>query len=117
MTIIKKVLTTIYACDNMSFDDRYLNSAGDYTLRATFNIAGRKLAELDVRGRRVNVIACCVPEVVADRRNWWYKSGFMSRLLTLKFNHSLHLQLAIHKAIQNGEHDERSTGLRVPLAH
>src|SRR5207245_1798715 len=34
-----------------------------------------------------------------------------------KVNHSLHLQQAIHKAIKNGEHDERSTGLRVPLAH
>lgn len=82
-----------------------------------YKIAMPKMMHLDLRGRKVNVIACCVPEVVSDKRNWWYKSGFMSRLLTVKFEHSISLQLAIHKSIQNGDQDERPDVLRIPAAN
>src|SRR6266576_1896395 len=79
-----------------------------------YKIAMPKMMHLDLRGRKVNVIACCVPEVVSDKRNWWYKSGFMSRLLTVRFKHSISLQLAIHRSIQNGEPDVRPNVLKVP---
>jgi hypothetical protein len=82
----------------------------------TFKIAMPKMAHLDLRGRKVNVIACCVPEVVGDRRNWWYKSGFMSRLLSVRFEHSISLQMEIHRAIENGTHDHPKTLLQVPNA-
>lgn len=80
----------------------------------SYKIAMPKMQHLDLRGRKVNVIACCVPDVVSDRRNWWYKSGFMSRLLTVRFEHSVSLQLAIHKAIQEGERETMPGVLKVP---
>lgn len=81
-----------------------------------YKIAMPKMAHLDLRGRKVNIIACCVPELVADRRNWWYKSGFMSRLLTVRFAHSIELQLAIHKSIQEAQKDGENHALVVPAA-
>lgn len=68
-----------------------------------YTIAVPKLAHLNLRGRNVNVIACCVPGMEMDKRSWWYRSGFLSRVLMVRFHHSVNLQLAIHKAIQNGE--------------
>lgn len=84
-----------------------------------YKIAVPKLSYLDLKGRRVNVIACCIPELVADRRNWWYKSGFMSRMLVVTFRHSFELRMSIHKAIMNGDPEPNSgtpRQLRVPEA-
>jgi hypothetical protein len=81
----------------------------------TFKIAMPRMSHLDLKGRKVNVIACCVPEVVNDRRNWWYRSGFMSRLLTVRFEHSVSLQMLIHSSIENGNHTEKNVELlKVP---
>jgi hypothetical protein len=88
-----------------------LNSLAE---EGTYKIAMPKMQHLDLRGRKVNIIACCVPELVEDRRNWWYKSGFMSRMLTLHFQHSINLQLQIHKAIKDGDKDFPSPSLVVP---
>jgi hypothetical protein len=82
----------------------------------SYKIAMPKMAHLDLRGRRVNVIACCVPDVVQDNRSWWHRSGFMSRLLTVRFEHSISLQIAVHKNIQNGGHEEKPGVLHIPLA-
>jgi hypothetical protein len=81
----------------------------------SYKIAMPKMAHLDLRGRRVNVLACCVPDVVSDKRNWWYRSGLMSRMLQVKFEHSIALQLKIHKAIQDGsEQNIQPNELHVP---
>jgi len=80
----------------------------------SYKIAMPKMAHLDLGGRTVNVIACCIPELISDKRNWWYRSGFMSRLLIVKFAHSISLQLGIHKSIQDGHTDVPATVLKVP---
>lgn len=81
-----------------------------------YKIAMPKMQHLDLRGRKVNVIACCVPDIISDRRSWWYRSGFMSRLLQVHFSHSISLQLQIHKAIQNGIQESKASQLEVPAS-
>lgn len=81
----------------------------------TYKIAMPHMAHLDMKGRKVNIIACCVPDLVSDRRSWWYRSGFMSRMLTIRFQHGIGLQLQIHSAIANAwEPDNNDSRLKVP---
>ncbi len=79
-----------------------------------YKIAVPKLSYLDLKGRKVNVIACCVPDLVGDHRSWWHKSGFMSRMLVISFRHSFELRMQIHQAILNGNQDVRQGTLHIP---
>lgn len=83
-----------------------------------YKIAVPKLSYLDLKGRKVNVIACCIPDMVTDRRNWWHKSGFMSRMLVAYFRHSFELRMSIHQAILNGHSHaaEKPSILHIPDA-
>jgi hypothetical protein len=67
-----------------------------------YKIAIPRMQHLDLSGRRVGVIACCVPSLVNDQRSWWIRSGFLSRMLVLKFDHSIKLQNAIMESIKAG---------------
>lgn len=67
-----------------------------------YKIAVPRMAHLDLKGRRVNVISCLVPELLSDKRNWWHKSGFLSRMLVLKYKHSIQMNISIHEHISNG---------------
>jgi hypothetical protein len=81
----------------------------------SFRIAMPHLSHLDLKGRKINIIACCVPDLVSDRRTWWYRSGFMSRMLTIRFRHSVGLQLQIHSAIANNWEIQTMNGnMKVP---
>lgn len=81
----------------------------------SYKIAMPHMSHLDMKGRKVNIIACCVPDLVSDRRTWWYRSGFMSRMLTVRFEHSVALQLQIHSAIANNWEPASTNGrLKIP---
>jgi len=54
------------------------------------------------QGTRKGVIACVPEGIATDRRAWWSRSGFASRLLPVQFRHSHALQIRINIAIQNG---------------
>lgn len=64
-----------------------------------YKIALPRMGHLDLVGRRVGVIACCTPDLIDDNRTWWRRSGFASRVLSVRFAHSLSLQLKILQTI------------------
>lgn len=64
-----------------------------------YNVAMPKLSHLRMGGRKVGVIACCTPGLVGDNRQWWRKSGFLSRLLVINYDHSTTLSVRIMEAI------------------
>lgn len=66
----------------------------------TYKIAVPKLMHLDLGGRKVGIIACCTPDMIEDKRHWWIRSGFFSRLLILNFDHSPQLIATILENIQ-----------------
>jgi hypothetical protein len=69
----------------------------------TFKIAVPRMQHLDLTGRKIGVIASCVPSLVKDQRAWWIRSGFLSRMLIAKFDHSVKLQNEIMDAISRGK--------------
>lgn len=84
----------------------------------SYNIALPKLNYLSMAGRKVGVIACCIPEMMHDNRLWWKKSGFDTRLLNIRYMHSPQLKIEILNAIRDhdGRKTEKKNGnpLRVP---
>lgn len=82
-----------------------------------YKIALPRMGHLDLSGRHIGVLACCTPDLVDDNRTWWKRSGFTSRVLPIRYNHSLSLQIRIKQAIANG-HKETQTAvlLKVPEA-
>lgn len=66
-------------------------------------------------GRR-GIIACLTQPLVTDRRNWWNKTGFASRMLPFNYDYSERLTIRIKEAIQLGREDIEapSKGFRVP---
>lgn len=82
-----------------------------------YKIAVPNLSHLELKGRKANIIACCIPDLVNDHRNWWHRSGFMSRMLCIYFRHSFELRMQIHQQIINGDvpHNKPSI-LHVPDA-
>lgn len=82
-----------------------------------YKIALPRMGHLDLSGRRIGVIACCTPDLIDDNRMWWKRSGFYSRLLAVRYNHSIGLQIKILQSIaSNGaEHTSLSDKmLKVP---
>jgi hypothetical protein len=67
-----------------------------------FKIALPRMGHLDLSGRRIGVIACSTPDLVEDNRMWWKRSGFASRVLSVRFSHSINLQVKILQSIANG---------------
>jgi hypothetical protein len=80
----------------------------------TYKVAVPRLSHLDLRGRRVGILACSVPEVFADRRSWWYRSGFASRMLVVRYRHSVNMRMLVMNAIRNGQTGEPGKPLAVP---
>jgi len=81
-----------------------------------FKIALPRMGHLDLSGRRVGVLACCTPDLVDDNRTWWKRSGFTSRVLPIRYNHSVSLQIKIMQGIANGVHFEDGRILKIPDA-
>jgi len=83
-----------------------------------YRVAVPGLGDLSFAGRKMNMICCLVPELMSDKRNWWHKSGFLSRVLVLKYRHSLALQMQIHESIARGQSSSMlpSSTLTVPSA-
>lgn len=82
-----------------------------------FKIALPRMGHLDLSGRRIGVLACCTPDLVDDNRTWWKRSGFTSRVLPIRYNHSLNLQIRVKQGIANGDKMGRhETMLHVPEA-
>ena len=67
-----------------------------------YKIALPRMGHLDLAGRRIGVIACCTPDLVSDNRTWWQRSGFASRVLPVRFQHSISLQIKILQSIAKG---------------
>ena len=80
----------------------------------SFTIAVPNMQDLNLQGRKVGIIACCTPKLVDDQRSWWIRSGFLSRMLVLRFDHSKKLKKAIMSAIENGHKENDPKALRVP---
>lgn len=83
-----------------------------------YKIGLPRMGHLDLSGRKVGVIACCTPDLVDDNRQWWKRSGFNSRVLPVKYAHSINLQIRILQSIANGD-DSNGSGkvLHVPEAN
>lgn len=83
-----------------------------------YKIAVPNLSHLELKGRKANIIACCIPDLVNDHRNWWHRSGFISRMLCIYFRHSFELRMQIHQSIMNGHSnpDPKPSILHVPEA-
>lgn len=83
-----------------------------------YKIAVPRLGDLSFAGRKMNVISCMVPELLADKRNWWHRSGFLSRNLVLRYRHSIAMTIKIHDHIQAGTSGLLldSESLRIPSA-
>lgn len=84
----------------------------------TYSIAVPRLQHLEMKGRKVGIIACGTPDMMEDNRVWWKCSGFYSRLLVLHFEHSAELIKAVLQNIasDNGRNSPSINGnaLRVP---
>ncbi len=80
----------------------------------TYKIAVPRMQHLDLKGRTVGVIACCVPDSVSDKRSWWYRSGFLSRMLILRYDHSTRLQLKIMRNIRDDKLEQKTNLLYIP---
>lgn len=79
-----------------------------------FKIALPRMGHLDLSGRRIGVLACCTPDLVDDNRTWWKRSGFTSRVLPIRYNHSINLQIKIMQGIANGHKNESASLLKIP---
>lgn len=96
-----------------------LNSLAE---EGTYKIGLPRMLHLDLRGRKVGIIACCTPSLYKDNRRWWKQSGFASRLLVIQYDHSEELKLRILKAISNDngvEEEKKSTSppiFKIPAA-
>jgi hypothetical protein len=60
------------------------------------------------------VLACCTPDLVNDNRTWWKRSGFASRVLPIRYGHSLSLQFKIMQAIANDGAVKPVSHLKIP---
>lgn len=82
-----------------------------------FSIALPKSEKMTFNGRRCGVIACLTPDMLDDKRQWWTRSGFASRTLVLRFDHSIDLVSQIRASIQNDtgkKKPETSVPLKIP---
>lgn len=79
-----------------------------------FKIALPRMGHLDLAGRKVGVIACCTPDLIDDNRTWWKRSGFSSRVLCVRYNHSIPLQIRVLQSISWFTPTPQSKILAVP---
>ena len=79
-----------------------------------FKIALPRMEHLDLKGRKVGVIACCTPDLIKDNRSWWKRSGFASRVLPVRYEHSVNLQFKILESIASNAAMPKTDELRVP---
>lgn len=85
-----------------------------------YKIALPRMGHLSLEGRKVGVIACCTPDLVDDNRTWWKRSGFASRVLPVRFEHSVSLQMKILQGIAHfSEKDihKQKGALQVPESY
>lgn len=77
----------------------------------SYKIGLPRMSHLDMRGRKVGIIACCTPDLYRDNRRWWKQSGFASRLLVIQYDHSEELRIKILNGItnNNGRQQNKTT--------